>query len=219
MKLIFALPVIAALTACGPLTQNNPTMGIVRGVVDGSSGEDEATDPGLASILSRDFIEAQPNDIMLASVIAREATAVLIKAGTNGSKVTWISPDGISLTFDTGVLVASRGLGDDLMGANVAGVVSSFENATSYMRTHDYMNGLNQIETETFACSQSKDRTESLTIYDRTYETDVFVETCEDGNDGFINTFWRSRDGVIWQARQWVSDDVGYVGYQRLSTP
>ena len=219
MKWYMQLSLLVGLAACGPLTQGNPTLDFARGVADQPEGNDQAAGPSLNDLLNREFIGQQPNDIILASVISRAATAVMIKAGTNGSKVTWFSPDGIGITLDNGVLIATRGLGADLMGSDAAGVISGLDGAATHDRTHAYMNGLDQIETRSFTCSVTKDRAEDITIYERTYTTSVFIERCSDGITDFTNTFWRTADGVIWQARQWVSGDVGYLGYQRLVDP
>jgi hypothetical protein len=57
---------------------------------------------------------------------------------------------------------------------------------------------------------------ETITIVERSYATTVLEENCVGENATFKNTYWRDANGVIWQARQWISPLVGYLGYQKL---
>jgi len=213
-----AILALGVLVACGPLRQGNPVLGIAQGIASGLLPSDEADSPSgsITDAITRDFIEAQPNEMMLVSVIAREATAIVVRGGNNGSKVTWLSPDGISVAFDDGVLVGTRGLGEDLMGADVAGTKSGFFGNSNYLINRSYLDGSDQIITAQFRCSMVVDRTEVITIYEQTYDTRVYVETCENDEYLYRNSFWRGSNGVIWQARQWISADAGYLGYQRF---
>jgi len=61
------------------------------------------------------------------------------------------------------------------------------------------------------------DRRENITLYERVYQTQVYVESCDGGGESFQNYFWRGANGVIWQSRQWISAETGYLGYQRLN--
>ena len=52
--------------------------------------------------------------IILISSTDFKNQATLIALGNNNEKLTWVSADGISLTFDQGVLIATRGFSQDL---------------------------------------------------------------------------------------------------------
>ncbi|MBT8410780.1 MAG: YjbF family lipoprotein, partial [Octadecabacter sp.] len=129
---------------------------------------------------------------------------------------TWLSVDGLSLTLDRGLLVATRGFGDDLMGADVSAALRSLNGGGNHMRTLEFLNGLDQIERPVFECSTRVTGREIITIVERSYATFVLEENCVGENATFKNTYWRDANGVIWQARQWISPLVGYLGYQRL---
>jgi len=171
---------------------------------------------GEGAVLTRDLIDAQETDLLRVSVISRDATAFLAKAGTNGSKVTWVTVDGLSLTFDRGMLVASRGFGDDLMGSDVDGAIASLSGGGNHLRTLDFLTSLDQIERRSFQCETVVTGTEMLTIIELTYQTEVIEETCTDGDFSFKNTYWRDRNGIIWQSRQWIAPQTGFLGYLRL---
>jgi len=204
-----------ALASCGPLNGGNVPLGLVASVIPTELGNDSPVEQP-APRLTRAFVESQPTDLLRVSIIAREATALVIPAGTNGTKTTWFSEDGLSVTFDQGVLIGTRGLGDDLMGANVSGTISSLRTGGNYLKTMQFLDGLDQIETQTFECIAVPIRTETITIIERDQAATVTEETCSGSEQLFKNTYWTGPDGVVWQARQWVSPDVGYLGYQRL---
>lgn len=216
------LPMLAlvGLSACGTLRTGNPIAGIAGGVVSGIVGGGETAPtqaaPQSTGPLTRAQIEAQPTDLLRVSLISRGTTALIFKGGENGTRITWLSADGLSLTFDRGVLVGTRGLGDDVMGSDISGVLASFRGAANYQRTIDFLNGLEQIERVTFQCAMVRTGQETLTLFERNYATTIYQETCTGAGTSFKNTYWRDGNGVIWQARQWVSGGVGYLGYQRL---
>jgi hypothetical protein len=122
----------------------------------------------------------------------------------------------VSFVFDDGLLVGTRGFGDDLMGSDVAAAKSSLNGGGNHLRTLDFLNGLSQIERRTYQCVSVQTGREDITIVERTYATTIIEETCSGENESFKNTYWRDENGVIWQSRQWISSGIGYLGYQRL---
>ncbi len=218
---------LAGLTACGPLYQSHPNAVAFQGVVTGLTGfgADAAADSSLVDdssasapeqTLTRAFIDAQELDLLRISVISREATGIVFFAGSNGNKVTWISLEGVSFVFENGLLIGTRGFGDDLMGSDADAGQRSLAGGGNHIRTLDFLNGLSQIERRTYQCATVQTGREDITIVERTYTTSVFEETCTGSTGDFKNTYWRDANGVIWQSRQWISDGVGYLGYQRL---
>lgn len=208
------------LTACGPLNQSNAKLGVVRNVTAGltaaaTGAGAEQVEPAAEQALTREFIDAQGGELLRVSVISREATALVVLAGRNGGKETWFSPDGLSISLENGLLIGTRGFGDDLMGADIAAAQASLNGGGSHIRTLDFLNGLGQIERLSLQCTTVQTRRDQLTILERTFDTAVLEETCEGAGRSIKNTYWRGRNGVIWQSRQWVSDGVGYIGYQR----
>jgi len=209
--------VLAALAACGPLHTVSPIEGLVRGAVSGALGDDSASGtPAAAAPLTRAAIEAADRDLLRISLIEREATALLSLAATNGTKATWFTSDGLSFTFDRGVLVGTRGLGADVLGSDVDGAVAAMRRGGNYARTLDFLDGLDQIERRVYQCVSVRTGEETITIFERSYRTAVVEETCTGETEAFKNTYWRDSAGTIWQSRQWISPTAGFLGYQRL---
>ncbi|PVA07813.1 hypothetical protein DC363_04105 [Thalassorhabdomicrobium marinisediminis] len=213
---ICAAGALALLTACGPLQGTNPTANMLRGMYDVLRPGAVPDAGGSAGPLTRAFIEAQPTELLRVSIISRETTGLVPFAARNADTVTWVTPEGFGLIFRNGLLAGTRGFGDDLMGADLGGALASLNGGGQHRRTLDFMTGLDQITRRDFSCTTVKTGEDQITIFERTYDTDVFEETCTSPSGGFKNSYWRDRDGVIWQSRQWISDGTGYLGYQRL---
>lgn len=210
------LSLAACLTAasCGTLYDANPIAGAAQGFVSG--GGDATPTASVADTINRDFIEAQASNLLLVSIINRDAVAVVFQAGQNRGTTTWLSPDGISISLTEGFITATRGLGGDIMATDSAGSRSGFAGVGPYSKVYEYLDGRDQIVTDRFSCEMQVERRETITIYDRSYNTTVFEEFCESAEFLIRNVYWRDQNGTIWQSRQWISADVGYLGYQRL---
>ena len=80
--------------------------------------------------------------IILISSLDKTNQATLVALGNNEEKLTWVSADGISVSYDQGVLIATRGYSQDLLSlqyrnpANVFALLS-----TRYSKVHRYLNG------------------------------------------------------------------------------
>ena len=53
--------------------------------------------------------------IILVSSLDKTNEATLVALGNNEEKLTWVSADGISVSYDNGVLIATRGYSQDLL--------------------------------------------------------------------------------------------------------
>ena len=206
---------LAGLTACGPMQESSRLSGAAEGLFARIGGQDSLT-ADAPTALTREQIEAQPVELLRVSFIDFGVTSVLVQSGGSAGMVTWLGADRRSVTFKDGLLVATRGLGDDLMGSDIDAAIASLNGGGNHLRTLDFLNGLNQIERIQFTCTTTKEGTETLTIFEKTYQTDVLEEVCDSEIGGFKNAYWRDGNGVIWQSRQFISVGGGYLGYQRL---
>lgn len=213
------IALIAGLTGCGPLSEGRSSVQLkdaalaaVSALTDSESTADAAPDAGL----TREAIDAAPVKLLRLSLISGSATGILAEGGRNGSKVTWLSNAGFGFTFDEGLVVATRGTGGDLIGADVSAAIRSLDAGGNHTRTLDFLDSLDQIQQLIVQCQTVITGRETITIFERDYVTSVIEETCAGGDETFKNTYWRDEKGVIWQSRQWISSHAGYLGYQRL---
>ena len=207
--------VLTVVSACGPLAEKTAIVGVTNSLF-GFGGESEEAAVSLSTGLTRERIESWSVDLLRVSIISFEATDVFVKTASNSGRTSWATPEGFGLVFEDGLLIGSRGFGDDLMGADIAGASASLRRGGNHTRILDFLTGLGQIERVSFQCSTAHIRQDRLEIYERSYDTTIIEENCTGENLSFKNTYWRDSSGVIWQSRQWISPKIGYLGYQRL---
>lgn len=135
----------------------------------------------------------------------RGQQAVLSRSGVNGDVETWMTADQVSFSLRQGVLVASRGLGFDLMGADVQGTLDALGAPArgAYRRKMRYLDGQNHSFWRTAGCSTQEGGTERGL---REVE-----ETCHARDRTFTNIYRLNSQGEIVTSRQWVGPETGYA--------
>ena len=153
---------------------------------------------------------------------------VELQSGQNGTLTpypgkgvgqTWLGADGATVTLDNGVLKASRGMGDDLMGATSS--MPSWSTLGSqhltYTREMSYLNGSNKIDTYTFSCQTRKNnKRESLNIWGTTFSVLKYEEECNNNGSILKNTYYLDESGLVRKSRQYHSKTLGHIIIERL---
>jgi hypothetical protein len=147
------------------------------------------------------------------------AFAVSSIYGSNGTHVTWVSPDRKTMTLDRGMLVATRGLGSDLMSVqdDGAAVLISQRKAGHVTKTHRYLNREDQISRLDLECEIEPggfDRVDSGAI---SVQTQMVTESCSAASGFNVkNSYWIDDAGRMVQSVQWVGEIVGKLVFRRL---
>lgn len=181
--------------------------------------------------LTRSFLDTVDQPYIEATLERREQQAYMLIAGRRhddlpGELVTWRTGDNVTLTMRSGVLVATRGLGGNLMSADVrvadgqSGPVSGGAHVLM-VRAHD-----NKELRMALACGLEDLGPETIVIVGRAHATRHLRQNCkrvvqedEPGNGGVIvNDYWvDSKGGPVWQSRQWAGPEIGYLRIRRLT--
>lgn len=217
MKIRGILGALLLVTACGPLAKNQPlVIGLQSLTTAGSEFWDgKPRDP--EETLAGDMIGASPVDLMLFGRVAEDDVSTFARTSTNNGMGTWVSDDGVSLTLRNGVAVATRGLGNDLMGAYLSMVYPAIINGSGRgTRIHDYLGGEDKIVRMAFQCEIATLGSAVIEIVQRKHSTRVVREECTGDVGRFTNLYWIDAAGTIRQSRQWLSTRVGMVEFQRL---
>ena len=168
--------------------------------------------------ITRQAIDAASSPLLLVSIETRNAHATLSPIGENHGIITWSTADGVSLSFNHGILVATRGLGPDLMAADINNALPAVQSGGgTAMRLHDYLDGEGQIRQRKFQCAYESVGREELEIYDIKVTANHVVETCDSSGLKIMNHYWVSGYNRIRQSRQWIGSDIGYAFIQHLS--
>jgi hypothetical protein len=199
---------LLALAACGSM--NSDSLGATAGERLAGLVTGRAT-PAAAPTTAPDLSNAKPGDILIVALLGRGLTATLTRQGANNGKETWVSPGGVAMTFQQGILVASRGLSEDLMGANVSEVMPALlAGSGTIHRTQSYLDSEDQIQTRDMTCTISRAGTETIPTVTGPLAAAKVTEACQSDALAFINSYWLS-GGKIMQSRQALSPSVGFI--------
>jgi len=202
-----------SLAACGPLNDSNlgRTLAEAGQAATGIGAEAPAV-PTLAPAVAN----AAPGDVLLVKIIARDAVAPLTKVAQTGGAITWISPGKVTMSFEDGILVSTRGLGDDLMGADPVGVRAALNaGGGTATRRQSFLSSEDQIFTREMTCTVTREGPEVLQTIGGARDTVKFFENCKGPLLEFRNTYWMA-GGAIIRSRQAVSAGEGFIQIDQL---
>ena len=210
------LAAFVALSACGSDNDRLNGFTVARDVVAGAASSVRPAQQAGSLGLTRADLAQILTPVDLITVERLGAQGVIAKVATNAGVETWSSVDKKTVSFRAGVLVASRGLGDDLIGASVP-PLSRIMAADPFTRSHSWMRGNDQVLRQDFTCRGTLVGSTAITIVERSYAVRQFRESCTGASGSFQNDYWVQMGGKLRQSRQFVSDGVGYVTIQHLS--
>lgn len=204
---------IVGLTACGPLYEKsfaNTLLTTAQDItgVGGATPAVPAIPPAVAN--------AVPGDVLLVTIVARDAVAPLTKVAQNGGATTWTSPGDVTMSFEDGILVGTRGLTDDLMGVDPVGVRAAINagGGTAY-RLQSFLTSEDQIVTRELTCIVTRIGPEDIQIIGGARTTTKFEENCKGSALEFKNSYWLA-GGKIIRSRQAISAGVGFIQADQL---
>jgi hypothetical protein len=201
-------PLIAALclalAACAngefrnPFAQLLPTLGLQK--------DAPTTDVKQAIQLALDNI---PGPLKTATLEDTKSTSVLAEFGNNRGYQTFVTPTRQTITLNRGVISATRGLGFDLMSSDAERTVVNTRKRQPGVseRRFRFLTADNQTVTLPANCYLEPADTQVIDGV----TTLRMVEDCATPTRSFINTYWVTGDGYIWQSRQWIGPDNGTV--------
>ena len=150
--------------------------------------------------------------ILLTSSDGR-SQATLVALGNYKNKLTWVSSDGISVSFEDGILIATRGYSQDLMESEHGNIKNLFNLSTkSRNKTYRYLDGQNNYEEQKFSCSITFKKNTTSQILDLDLKTTELKEVCESEDSRHTNLYYLLPDtGIVLKSKQWISQNNGYI--------
>jgi hypothetical protein len=205
------------LAACGSDTGQIATISAARTIATMAAGQMTGRGtPAPAGIgMTRATLANIVTPVDLVTIETSGAQGVIAKIGTNRGVETWSSVDKKTLSFRNGIILATRGLGGDLMSAAVPARTQVTVPGT-HNRRHVVLNGQDQPETLQFQCRTTAVGPDSVIVVERSYATQHYQETCSGPSGSFSNDYWAGIGGNLRKSRQWVSERVGFVVVEHL---
>ena len=209
MKTVSIIGAIAFLAACGPMNKGGLGDNLA-GIVKARSGGEAAT-PALP-----DLPDVIAGNVLFTTLTGKDAVAALTRVETRGATTTWISPGKVTLALENDILVGTRGLGNDLMGADVAGARAAIRRGSgSTTRVHSFLDGEDQITSLTFACEFTRIGPEIVALTSGPRTLTRTEELCKSATLIFTNIYWTSGDKMV-KSRQAISSAEGFMVAEAL---
>ena len=164
-------------------------------------------------LYNREWLSKFNQPIILLASEDGENTATLVALGNYQNKLTWVSADGISLSFENGILIATRGYSQDLMEAKYNDLDKLFtHSALNRSKIYRYLNGKNEYKELNFSCSVKAKKNIDSYFLGLTLKTTKYTEICEAGDTSHTNEYYvLPGTNIVLKSKQWVSEVNGYV--------
>ena len=208
---------IIGLSACG--SDNNQTgtatpIGVAASALKNSLGRAAKPAPGGIG-MTRATLANIVTPVDLVTIETSGAQGVIAKISTNRVVETWSSLDNKTLSMRDGVVVATRGLGADLMSAAVP-QLAQLRSSQPFTRSHVTLSGEDKPITSSYFCHPVQNGPKNIVVVERSYATQHITEQCNGPDSGFSNDYWFEIGGKLRRSRQFVSESVGFVVIEHL---
>ncbi|EAQ24216.1 YjbF family lipoprotein [Roseovarius sp. 217] len=209
------------LAACSNQRSSENVFSVAKSLINQQRVKPVAPDPQLVSSVAMKALANTTGPVALYALEDRKAAAVLRPIEQNGPHQTWASygsSDRRSATTRNGVLVATRGLGNDLMSSRIEpllDVVTRRENGVAKIQQR-YLDGENKIVTLKSDCKITRGDTETLAGANGTASVVRMTAECWQSDRSVVNSYLVDSSGRILQSRHWAGPTMGYSAIQRL---
>ncbi|PUB11598.1 YjbF family lipoprotein [Yoonia sediminilitoris] len=201
---------LAVIAACGPLERNSIASQVSDLAISVATGKASQATPQRG--VSQEELLANPGKYIRVSIRNQERWGTAVESGRNADRVTWVDSDNISVTFENGIVVATRGLPRDLIAADVSESWSAIASGGGEAhRTHETLSNMDSISTEVLQCRIASEGFETVKRLGTEQKTTKFTEDCASPNLEFANVYWVNRQGRIVRSLQAISPGAGYL--------
>jgi hypothetical protein len=212
-----------SLAGCGNDARRHETSGLAKSVIaelksslgPRTRGTAATPDPeALASAAMRSF----DGPILLAQMDRNAGIFVLGEYGHSADVQTFATQTEQTLILRKGILIGTRGLGDDLMSSRTDSISDLVLARKSGQAVHLYrfLDGEGVERPLPLHCSISRGQAKAFEFAGTAYSTVEMTETCQSGTLGVTNSYWVTGDGIIALSHQWISPRIGHVTIQRV---
>jgi hypothetical protein len=217
----WALAATLALSACGNDTTKTENAHVAGGVVrdiaalvrpnkapakDAAPAQDDEA-------LAQAALRSLKTPSLIATIESTRSRSVLGMIGENGTMRTYATPTQQSMIFRQGILVGTRGLGHDMMSAEIDALAPLIHGrrAGTVPVTLRYLDGLGLERPLPVTCTVSTGADQAFDFAGSHWQGQQVVQTCTDNGANFTNNFVVSASGDILLSRQWIGPALGYV--------
>ena len=214
--------ILLLFAACSSKIESSQDMLVVEQLklIFNKNEVNERIDP--RKVITRSMIDESNIPLILIEILDENQIATLSAFPGSTLNEVWLSADGRTVTTQNGMLIGTRGMNYDLMGADVDAASYSLEKTISgkkephHRRLFKYLAADNQDKIIEYSCVFSKESQETIFIFEKPYKTLRVSESCESGGLQFKNTYWVEKNGMIRKSQQWHGQNIGLILIERV---
>ncbi len=202
---------LAMLAACGNMGSDGSVTGMLATVAKQTAAKarGEQAEPAPArdpSQMAAEALRVNPGPLILVGLERMKTTQVLAMTGQNAGARTYMTKNEQALILRDGMLAGTRGLGNDLSVAEMAGSSALIRSGRSgqAQRVMRYWTGDGLERPMSFDCTVGPGP-----------KPGVILESCQNGPAVFQNNYI-VQGGRVTVSRQWIGPNLGYVTIQEL---
>lgn len=217
-RLAAVVAALACLAACGnDKSASNPVAAAVgqmakATLAKGKKGAAPAAQA--AAPVGRDELAAFGKPILRVKSKALGQDGFLTIVDTKENVVTWTAQGQANFSLRDGVLIQTRGVGPDLMSAQVP-TVAQLMGGESYPRIYYFLGADDAGTRRSYDCSAATVGRETIEVIGKSHATTHVTETCTRPNGKVTNDYW-IEGKLIRKSRQWASNAVGYLEFEQV---
>lgn len=209
------------LAACslGNDKSNDFGAGMVSAVKSSVAARRTAPAPNVAVELTRAQLNGITEPLIRTKTEKTGQISLLYIAQRNGKAQVWFAPDRVSFTLRAGLIVQTKGLGDDIYATDAPVVSALLEGrggTGTGRRIIRRLDGANVQNAHEFDCTLTDRGPETVTVLGTAFAARHYVEACNNAESSFANDYWIDGTGVLRASRQWIGEDYGTLFMERL---
>ncbi|MBC7477844.1 MAG: YjbF family lipoprotein [Pseudorhodobacter sp.] len=223
--LLLALAAVVTLSACGNDPNfktygggTSPLLAAIKARIAPPAILGDPNDPAIrAGIVNfRAALEKQGQPLILASNASLKFGTLLAPFGGSNGVKTWSSTGYQTISLRDGMMVATRGFGQDLMSSVLPSTATIAAAQGTTTRRYSYLDGADKMQSIDFACQLAPAPPESIEIVTKPYATRKVTEACSGPKGSFKNEYWFDSGTNLRQSKQFLAPGLSNMLLQRV---
>lgn len=213
MTKLTCVAALVACTACSAIPAVSTLRDKALVGLGNVTGLNPSTPEPAGPVIPTDALAKGPGNVLMVTLMARNAVAAMTRVGSNNGVDTWRTAKGVTLSFKGGILVASRGLNEDLIGADLIGVQEAITAGTgTSQRRHSFLDSEDQLQIRELECEVTTDGPEEIVTVAGATPAIKVTEVCTGQPFAFTNNYWLDEiGGEILQSQQALARTTGFI--------
>ncbi|MBL4749989.1 MAG: YjbF family lipoprotein [Amylibacter sp.] len=218
-RLIGAFLILSLVGSCGSKGDTNAAglretlIAAIKARRDAKKNEGKPKPPPTA--LTREAIAHIKKPLLRISAQTLGVKTLFAQVAQNGAYRTYLNNLKMSVTYNNGIITATRGFGLDLLSQGISIPTKEIFAETNapkfYSRTQQQLAKSKKVVELNYNCVLEKGDIETITIVEIEYPLIKYTETCRNKDRAFNNFYWVDDDTrQIWKSAQAIGQQAGF---------